>query len=83
MTFRFEMIKLQSFETRRALVRLKFFEVVKCVAILKIPIESRHMVRLGFARAELLENWESSRIARPLASYCTKRIQAYKLEFHR
>lgn len=43
MTFRFEMIKLQSFETRRALVRLKFFQVVKCVAILKIPIESRHI----------------------------------------
>lgn len=77
------MIKLQSFETRRALVRLKFFQVVKCVAILKIPIESRHMVRLGFARAELLENSESGRIAQPLASYCTNRIQAYKLEFHR
>lgn len=77
------MIKLQSFETRGALVRLKFFEMVKRVAILKIPIESRHMVRLGFARAELLENSESSRIGRPLASYCTNRIQAYKLEFHR
>lgn len=46
------MIKLQSFETRRALVRLKFFEVVKCVAILKIPnlVETHGPTRIRASR---------------------------------